>query len=135
MIKLLKKYIEESSLLCFSQLKDKSIISTLNYIQSIFVEDEYDFDDFIEKGALKTTEINKRVNFKWLFSKKERKKTKYFYSGEKFEEVLNARYGKRFIFYKRLPQILREPLILSIYSLINMHAIRQEILAYHKFLI
>lgn len=93
MTKRIEKYIEESSFMCFSALKDKSILATLNYTQRTFAEDGYYFYDFIEEGILKTIEINQRVNFKWLFSKKEGKQTDYFYSGEKFEKVLIDRYG------------------------------------------
>lgn len=93
MTKRIEKYIEESAFICFSALKDKSVIATLNYTQRTFAEDGYCFYNFIEKGILKTMEINQKVNFQWIFSRKEGKQTDYFYSGEKFEEVLIAKYG------------------------------------------
>lgn len=93
MTKRIEKYIEESAFICFSALKDKSVIATLNYTQRTFAEDGYCFYNFIEKGILKTMEINQKVNFQWIFSRKEGKQTDYFYSGEKFEEALIAKYG------------------------------------------
>ncbi|WP_029758458.1 DUF6933 domain-containing protein [Fusobacterium nucleatum] len=95
MKKLLEKYFVESPILCLSSLKDKSIIATLNYTQRAFADNGDRFYDFIQNGILKTIEINKKINFEYLFSKKVENKTEYFYSNEMFEETLKKRYKSK----------------------------------------
>ncbi len=91
--KLIEKYAKESPIVCFEKLKNRSIISTLNSTQRTFAIDGDRFYDFIENNVLKTVEINKKVNFHWVFTTKIGKKTDYFFSADKFEEVLKNRYS------------------------------------------
>lgn len=93
MTKALEKMLEENFVTCFSKLTDKSAIATLNITQSRFAQDGYRFYEFIRGGILYSMEINHDVNFKWLFTMKANGKTEYFYSGEKFREIVLNRYG------------------------------------------
>lgn len=92
MIVALNKMFEESPITCFNKLTDKSAIATLNKTQRDFTFDGYRFYDFIREGVLHTLEINKEVNFKWLFTMKEQGKIEYIYAGEKFRELVLNRY-------------------------------------------
>lgn len=78
------------------RLKDKSIISTLNRTQLTFAEDGYRFYDFIENNILQSKKINRKFNSDWLFTQKVEGKSEpeYFYSGEKFEELLKGYYAE-----------------------------------------
>ena len=67
-------------IIVFAKLTDKSIIAVLNDTQREFAYDEYRFYDFIQGGILHTLEINRKVNFGWL------------YAGEKFKEIALERY-------------------------------------------
>lgn len=93
MVAALKKMFETNPITCFDKLTDKSAIATLNTTQSIFADDGYRFYEFIKDGILHTLAINHAVNFNWLFTMKADKKTDYFYSGEKFKELVLARYS------------------------------------------
>lgn len=92
MIKLLERLFEEHPVCCFSKLTDKSAISTLNHTQLSFAHDGYRFYDFIENGILNTREINKRVNTDWLFTQKINSKKEYYFTAERFKELLTQSY-------------------------------------------
>lgn len=93
MEKALEHMFEEHQLMCFSKLKDRSIIATLNTTQTRFADDGYYFYDFIMDGILYTREINHKVNFDWLFTMQNNGKTDYFYAGEKFRDLVLEKYG------------------------------------------
>ncbi len=93
MLSALERMFEEHRYMCFSKLTDKSIISTLNSTQSRFAEDGYRFYDFISEGILHTKDINRKINCDWLFTMTINKKTDYFYTCEKFRELLLERYS------------------------------------------
>lgn len=93
MVSALKKMFETNPITCFDKLTDKSAIATLNFTQRSFADDGYRFYEFIRDGILHTLEINHAVNFNWLFTMKADKKADYFYSGEKFKELVLARYS------------------------------------------
>jgi len=89
----LEKLFEEAPFCCFAKLTDKSAIATLNHTQRAFAFDGYRFYDYIEKNILKTRKINRDVNFDYPFTRKQDGKTEYFYPGERYKELLFARYG------------------------------------------
>ena len=93
MTRLLKRLFEEHPACCFSKLKDKSTIATLNHTQLAFADDGYRFYDFIENGILNTRKINKMVNKDWLFTQKINGKTDYFYAADRFKELLTKEFG------------------------------------------
>lgn len=92
MVYALERLFNEHPLMCFSKLKDRSIIATLNTTQTRFAEDGYRFYDFIRDGILHTREMNYKVNFDWLFSMKTNGRVEYFYAGEKFREIVLEKY-------------------------------------------
>lgn len=92
MTKLLKRFFDVYPVVAFDRLTDKRAIATLNHTQLTFADDGYRFFDFIENNVLQTRTINKKVNFDWIFTEKKDGKTDYFYSGEKFEQLLKERY-------------------------------------------
>lgn len=89
----LEKMFAKHPVTCFAKLTDKSAIATLNTTQTRFADDGYRFYDFIRDGILHSLEINHAVNFEWLFTMKADRKTEYFYAGEKFRELVMARYA------------------------------------------
>ena len=92
MTKLLKRFFDDYPVVAFDRLTDKRAIATLNHTQLTFADDGYRFFNFIENNVLQTIKINKKVNFDWIFTEKNDGKTNYFYSGEKFEQLLKERY-------------------------------------------
>ena len=70
MVKALEQEFKEHPVICFSKLKDRSIIATINTTQTRFADDGYRFYDFISDGILHTKEIYHKVNFEWLFQAK-----------------------------------------------------------------
>lgn len=92
MTKLLKRFFDDYPVVAFDRLTDKRAIATLNHTQLTFADDGYRFFEFIENNVLQTRKINKKVNFDWIFTEKIGGKTDYFYSGEKFEQLLKERY-------------------------------------------
>ena len=92
MTKLLKRFFDDYPVVMFDRLTDRRAIATLNHTQLTFADDGYRFFDFIENNILQTRKINMKVNFDWIFSEKNAGKTDYFYSGERFEQLLKERY-------------------------------------------
>ena len=91
--KLLKKLFNNHPICVFSNLTDKSIISTLNYNERCYVE-TYRFYDYIENNTLKTIKINKDVNFDNLLTIKINGKREYTVPGEYFRELLTNYYKR-----------------------------------------
>lgn len=91
-----------NSLLCiivFEKLTDKSIIAILNTMKREFAHNGYRFYDFIQGGILHTLEINRKVNFGWLFGVKTGGRKEYIYAGEKFKEIALERYKNFWLLY------------------------------------
>lgn len=89
---LLKRLFDEHPLVAFSNLTDKSVITTLNRTQRVYLEDGYALYRYISDGILHTRKINRDVNRDWYFTRKENGKVIYFSSAERFEELLRARF-------------------------------------------
>ena len=84
---LLNKLFKEHPICVFSNLTDRSTISTLNYNERCYVE-TYRFYDYIENTTLKTIEINKDVNFDNILTVKINGKREYIVPGKYFKELL-----------------------------------------------
>lgn len=95
MTRLLKRLFEEHPAVCFSRLKDKSAIATLNHTQTYYLLDGYRLGYYIRNGILHTVELNNEINRKWLFTQKINGKTEYIYPAERFEQLLCERYGEK----------------------------------------
>ena len=93
MTSLLNRLFNEHPLCVFSNLTDKSAISTLNNNERCYVE-TYRFYDYIENNTLKTIEINKDVNFHNLLTVKINGKREYIVPGEYFKELLTNYYKR-----------------------------------------
>ena len=66
MTKILEKFFEDYPACTFSKITDRSIIASLNHNQFEFADDGYAFYDYIENGILKSKEINRKINWKFL---------------------------------------------------------------------
>lgn len=71
----------------------QSIISSLNHNQTVYADDGNSFYEYIDKNILKSVEINKDFNWKYLTSKNIDGKKEYIYPAEYFKELLINRYG------------------------------------------
>ncbi len=91
---ILEKHFEKYPAVCFSKLKDKSVIATLNWTQLTYLDDGYRLWDYARDGILHTVELNKNINRDWLFTQKTNGKTEYFYAADMFEKLMIERYGK-----------------------------------------
>jgi len=94
MTNLLEKFFADYPLVCFAKLTDRSAISTLNRLQTYYLEDGYRLYDYIENGVLQTRKLNRFLNTKYLVTEKVTGKSEYFYPAEKLEALLKERYGK-----------------------------------------
>lgn len=92
MIKILKKFFEDYPACAFSKITDRSIIASLNHNQFEFANDGYAFYHYIEKGILKSKEINKKINWKMLTTQIINGKKDYVFPAEYFRELLLNRY-------------------------------------------
>ena len=92
MTKALKTMFETNPVSCFAKLTDRSIIATFNTTQNRFADNVYRFYEFIKAGILNTMEMNRQVNFDWLFTMKKGGKTECFCADEKFRELILKRY-------------------------------------------
>ncbi len=91
----LKRMLTDHPLSCFAKLTDKSAISTLNYTQRTYLEDGDRLWDYIDSSdTLQVMDINRDVNFKNLFTMTINGKKNYIYAGERYRELVLARYGK-----------------------------------------
>ena len=66
MTKILEKFFEDYPACTFSKITDRSIIASLNHNQFIFADDGYAFYEYIENGILRSKEINRKFNWKYL---------------------------------------------------------------------
>lgn len=71
----------------------QSIILSLNHNQTVYADDGNSFYEYIDKNILKSVEINKDFNWKYLTSKNIDGKKEYIYPAEYFKELLINRYG------------------------------------------
>ena len=93
MKRMLKKFYDEYPVCAFSRLVNKSIISSLNHNQTVYTDDGYRFYEYIDKNILKSVEINRDFNWKYLSSKVINGKRDYIYPAKYFRELLINRYG------------------------------------------
>lgn len=94
MCKLLDEYFEETPISMFDMLKDRSIIRSLNYNETYFLEDGYRLYDFIKDGTLHTIDLNKQYNLMHIVGKKVDGKIESVVPGSEFKKLLEERYKK-----------------------------------------
>ena len=95
MTKILEKFFEDYPACTFSKITDRSIIASLNHNQFEFADDGYAFYDYIENGILKSKEINRKINWKFLSTQIINGKKEYIYPAEYFRELLMDRYKNK----------------------------------------
>ncbi len=94
--KCLELLFEEHPAFCFSKLKDKSAIATLNHLLAFDMDDGRCLFDCVEENILKTREFVYDINFRHMFRyRNDKGKYDYGYSGKIFREALVKRYGDR----------------------------------------
>lgn len=95
MTHLIKRLFKEHPAVCFSRLKDKSAIATLNHTQTNYLLDGLRLGEFIWDGILHTVELNNEINRNWLFTQRINGRSEYIYPAERFEQLLCERYGEK----------------------------------------
>ena len=89
---ILEKLFEQYLFCTFSNLTNRSIISSLNHNQMEFADNGYYFYDFIKNGILETRKINKEINWEYIASIKTNNKKDYIFSAKYFRELLLKKY-------------------------------------------
>lgn len=92
---LIHRYLSEAPVAAITQIKDRSIIATLNSTQLSFLLGGQRLWDYVHGSILNTHQLNYDLNFDWLITRKENDKTIWFKSGEYFEQMLKERYPSR----------------------------------------
>ena len=92
-IKCLHRMFEQDQYIAFAPLKNKSMISTLNLTQTDYTFDGERFWNHIENGVLHTREINRDVNFNYLFTYKAIGMKDYYYPAEVFRKQVMKVYS------------------------------------------
>ncbi|MDD2524435.1 MAG: hypothetical protein PHG84_05985 [Endomicrobiaceae bacterium] len=90
----LKKLFEEYPICAFSKLQDRRVIASLNHNQCGYAQDGDTFYEYIDKNILKTKQINKDFNWKYLVGTTINGKKDYIYPAEYFREKILERYNK-----------------------------------------
>ncbi|NVP23169.1 DUF6933 domain-containing protein [Treponema phagedenis] len=93
MLRAIEKMAQDSPAFCFAKLTNRSAISTLNLIQRELLDDGRLFSTHLKDGILHTIEINRFINFKWIFGVRLMEKDGHVYAGDRFRELLLERYG------------------------------------------
>lgn len=88
----LKNYFATSPLACFDRITDRSIISSMNMMQSCWAGDGYRFYDYIKDGILLTVKINRDVN-DMIQSRKVNGKEEWIVPYELFGETIKKHFG------------------------------------------
>ena len=78
--------------ICFSALKDKSIIGALNTTQRTFAENDNYLSQFIYDDVIDTLEVNRWFNFEYIITYKIDGKVRDLSPNERFRELVLADY-------------------------------------------
>lgn len=93
MVRALERYFASASFVWFDRLTNKSIIASMNHMQSGWALDGYRFYDYIRDGILHTKEINREVN-KLAFPWKINGKKEWIVPYQLFEEKIKKAFGE-----------------------------------------
>ena len=91
----LKNYFAAAPLVCFDRITDKSIIASLNGVQSRWAWDGYRFYDYIKDGILHTRKINREVN-EMPQTRKINGKEECLYPYDLFEQTIKKHFGESY---------------------------------------
>lgn len=89
----LKNYFAASPLLCFDRIADRSIIASLNRVQSDWTWDGYRFYEYIEDGFLHVKKANRDVN-KMPQSRRINGKEEWLFPYELFAQTIKKYFGE-----------------------------------------
>ena len=92
MRKALENYFTASPLVCFDRITDRSIIASMNAVQTRWAWDGYRFYDYIQDGILHTRRINREVN-EMPVTRKVNGKEEWFVPYELFSQTIKKRFG------------------------------------------
>ena len=92
MRKALESYFTASPLVCFDRITDRSIIASMNTVQTRWAWDGYRFYDYIQNGILHTRRINREVN-EMPVTRKVNGKEEWFIPYELFSQTIKKRFG------------------------------------------
>ena len=92
MRKALENYFASSPLVCFDKITDRSIIASMNAVQTRWAWDGYRFYDYIQNGILHTRRINREVN-EMPVTRKVNGKEEWFVPYELFSQIIKQRFG------------------------------------------
>lgn len=93
MTRCLHRMFAEDQCVAFAALKNRSIIATLNHMQTDYAWDGERFLDYVENGILHTRKINRDVNFHYPVTYLVDGKKQYEYPAEVFRQQLIAHDG------------------------------------------
>ena len=88
----LKAYFASAPFVCFDHITDKSIISSMNGIQTRWAWDGYRFYDYIKDGVLHTKQINRDVN-EMPVTRKVNGKEEWIVPYELFAQIIKKNFG------------------------------------------
>lgn len=91
MVKALKKYVKSSTVFIFDKITNRSIISSLNHVQSDWAWGGSRFYNYIKDGILHTKKINRDVN-DFITTIKINNKSKYIVPYEYFAKVMKEKF-------------------------------------------
>ena len=70
MISVLRRWFKEYTNVCFAKITDRSIISTMNYFQSAYLDDGYQLYNFIYCDIFDTVYLNRKLNEEYCVTEK-----------------------------------------------------------------
>ena len=88
----LERYFESSPFACFDKITDRSIISSMNNVQTRWAWDGYHFYDYIKDGILHTRQINRDVN-EMPVTRKVDGKEEWFIPYDRFAEAIKKHFA------------------------------------------
>lgn len=92
MVACLKHFFGDHPLVCFSKLTNRRIITSLNGMQTRYLDDGYRLYAYIENGVMQSKKLNRDINA-YPVTEKVDGKREYYIPVHKFEEMLLARYN------------------------------------------
>lgn len=92
MTRALERYFKSSPFVCFDKITDRSIISSMNNVQTRWAWDGYHFYDYIKDGILHTRQINRDVN-EMPVTRKVDGKEEWFIPYDRFAETIKKQFA------------------------------------------
>lgn len=95
-LKLTNRLISDHPSIVVDQLKNRSIISQLNFTQRNYLDDGYRLYDYMDNGILRTLDLSHEYNRNYISGGKTPDgKRDYRYGAERFKEAIMAYYAEK----------------------------------------